>query len=731
MSRKSLILCLSAMAFLLLGLGVAIAVLYSGTGNGEDGRRSEISFSGSRECLKAVPSDAVLVSCFDRTDQACKGPLAVFDFPSTLGDRIADGSLESLKRAHLAVSLHYSGKLTTLYVLENEDITDAALSSLKGLLDQEGLHYQSTEDFILISESETLLMSASRHLDREVSVADAPGFDEAVSSVEGDDILLMSNLHFHRLLTSAFTKSLTRHSSFVERFSDWFAFELDDNESFIYSMVGRILFDNEPDEFMTVLERGNPAVSEIADVLPSYTFSYLSLPMRNVDEYMSAYRTYLDSRQGLQSFTSRQERLGKQAGIMPEDFFKNIQIREIGSASFICGSKIEKLNLMNIGSKDESLIFKGNPGVSFRGYVPAVHSWAYPSFAGSVFGNLFTLDDESCFTYIDGWIITGSRIAIEEYVDRAALEYTLNEYLADAGASGLLDTKPSLLTSYVSFTESPQHLSSFVSKQTGEMISYMSAGSDISASVLSIGKEKEQITISTGVCNLTLEKTKAPAYDRDTTVVVPTGPFKVKNSHTGKVNTFYQNKQLAICLRDENGKDMWGVPLGKPICGTAQNVDFYANGRLQVIFGAGSSIYIIDRLGRYVNGFPMDLGKKIVLGPDVYDFSGARRYNIMVLHDDNTIQMYNLKGKKPDAWKGITASETIKALPERLTLAGSDFWIVRTSLQTLIFPFYGGAPITTFEGDERIKPDSEVEAVDGQSVKVSCYDGKQRTVKLK
>ena len=69
--------------------------------------------------------------------------------------------------------------------------------------------------------------------------------------------------------------------------------------------------------------------------------------------------------------------------------------------------------------------------------------------------------------------------------------------------------------------------------------------------------------------------------------------------------------------------------------------------------------------------------------------------------------MYNLKGEVPKAWKGITvAQETIKGLPERLTVKGSDFWVVRTSVQTLIFPFYGGEPVTDFSGDRKIRPDS-------------------------
>ena len=160
-------------------------------------------------------------------------------------------------------------------------------------------------------------------------------------------------------------------------------------------------------------------------------------------------------------------------------------------------------------------------------------------------------------------------------------------------------------------------------------------------------------------------------------------------------------------------------------------MDYYANGKLQILFGSGSSIYLIDRLGHYVNGFPVDLGKPILLGPKPYDFNGVHKYNALVLHKDNTIQMYNLKGRKPEAWKGITSDEKIKSLPERLTVGGKDFWVVRTSVQTLIFPFYGGSPLTVFEGDAMIRPDSEIKILDNASVQAVSYDGKARTVALK
>ena len=93
--------------------------------------------------------------------------------------------------------------------------------------------------------------------------------------------------------------------------------------------------------------------------------------------------------------------------------------------------------------------------------------------------------------------------------------------------------------------------------------------------------------------------------------------------------------------------------------------------------------------------------------------------------------MYNLKGEKPASWKGIEAPETIKSLPEKISVGGNSFWVVRTSVQTLIYPFYGGEPLTSFAGDQMIRPDSEIITLDGTAVEVSCYDGKRRAVKLK
>lgn len=730
MSRKSLILCLSALGVLLLGLGVAIAILYSGTGTGSRSDRRSESFEGARSCLAAIPSDAVLVSSLESVGTSCSEVLSCFGFTSVLAEKVEDGSLASLRRCGMALSLHYAGRIHSLYVFDLDRASDESAAGLEKLVKDYGMHSARMGDLMAASESETLVKSSSRHYEKQVSIADSPGFEEALDMVEGKDVLLVSNLHAKKLLPSVLASGAVRMASFVERVADWMAFDFKSGHDTPVSLEGSMLYESEPDEFLTVFEDCRPGISEVGNVLPSYTMSVVTMPIKDIEEYMTAYQSFVDSRQSLQDMKAKQRKVSETAGIMPEEFIRLIDVKELASATFMVNSKLEKVNLIHSGSKDAALIFKGNDEQTFKGASSSVHAWAYPSLMSSVFGKYFELADESCFTYIDGWIISGSRAAITEYVENDALGYTLNEYMKDAGMPDLLSGTQSLAVAYFSLTEDEDRLSSLVKPDVLKALSSMIHGCDYSPAVLSLTKGKDGLHASLEIHTLSMQKTKAPTHERDTVVTVPSGPFQVKNSHTGKMNTFYQNAQKAICLRDETGKDLWGVPLGKSICGTAHNVDYYANGKLQILFGAGSSIYLIDRLGRYVTGFPLDLGTEISIGPDVYDFSGAKKYNIMVLHKDNTVQMYNLKGKKPEAWKGITSEETIKSLPERLTLGGKDFWIVRTSIQTLIFPFYGGEPLTVFDGDSKIRPDSEVKAVDGTAVQVTSYDGKTRTIKI-
>lgn len=188
---------------------------------------------------------------------------------------------------------------------------------------------------------------------------------------------------------------------------------------------------------------------------------------------------------------------------------------------------------------------------------------------------------------------------------------------------------------------------------------------------------------------------------RDSTVVdvrVPEGPFSVKNGATGLQNQIVQNSDNSLTLLDNNGVTQWTIPFPGPLCGRVKAVDYFANGKLQYLMITGDQLFLIDRLGRTVESFPVKLSNSVLIGPDVYDFRGVKKYNIVVLNADNSIDMYNLKGEKPASWKTIRVSDKILGTPEFFEVGAKSYWAVQTATQNHVFSFYGDL-VKVFDGD--------------------------------
>lgn len=727
MSRKSLIICLVILAVMIAGIGAALYVLYSGTGETAKATAEKVCDESRYALLPAVPSDAVMLCCFADADDYLEQIYGGAGFPVSLKESGA-------KLGKMTVSLHFSGKLSSLYVLDAgkasaQPSAEAELimeSARKCGMTVEYLDCSTTgsklaiadRSIVIASKSENLVKSSLRHIQKSISIIEAPGFAEASAAASSENVIFLSNAVSSKILSSVFTSRHAGWSRFASKVADWTVFDMvvSGNES---SFFGSMVTGGSLSYFASLFERTGAASSKLSSVLPSQTLSAATLPLKNVAKHISEYQTFLDARQSLQSRKSKLDDLEKKTGISPISFFTILETKEVATATLMMDNQVERVNLIRVARPD-----------TLKDCASAVHPYKYASFASAVFGNIFDIPDEASFTYVNGWLVSGSAKAVSEFASGKALTYTLKEQMVNAGLSDMFSEESASFMAYQSLSENTELLSETYMEPVLSAILAKADGADHSGFFISAGENKFPYSVSLSMFRKEVKKSK-PTVAKKITVTVPTGPFKVKNSGTGKTNLFYQQENMYLCLKEETGKGLWGVPFTEPICGIAKTIDYYANGKLQILFGAGTKLHLIDRLGRFVKGFPVDLKKEILIGPDVYDFNGTRRYNVMVLHKDNTIEMYNLKGQKPESWKGITSSEIIRALPERIIVGGNTFWVVRTSVQTLIYPFVGGEPVTAFAGDQMALPDTEVKIIDGSAVELSCYDGKIRSVKLK
>ena len=222
-----------------------------------------------------------------------------------------------------------------------------------------------------------------------------------------------------------------------------------------------------------------------------------------------------------------------------------------------------------------------------------------------------------------------------------------------------------------------------------------SATAKAAASTLAAAAETAKLSLSESSAEMQEAETAAIP---ETEVAVPEGPFEVRNCGTGKINSIRQREDFSLEMKDEKGTVLWTYALPGKICGRIAQIDYYANRKIQYLFICGSSLYLLDRLGHIVKGFPVQLSSEVLLGPDAYDFSGAGRYNIMVLNRDGSIDMYNLKGEKPASWKSIRPAEAAIGLPELLEKGNRSWWVVRSSEKSLVYGFYGNF-VKSFVGE--------------------------------
>jgi hypothetical protein len=154
-----------------------------------------------------------------------------------------------------------------------------------------------------------------------------------------------------------------------------------------------------------------------------------------------------------------------------------------------------------------------------------------------------------------------------------------------------------------------------------------------------------------------------------------------------------------------------------------EQIDLYDNGRLQMLFASENKLYLLDRLGRFVYGYPVKLPKNIVMGPKlVKDLSGMK-YSVLTLNADNTVSWYDVSGKPVAGWTDIVAPEFIKELPEPVELGGERYWVLRAPSQLLLYTL-GGSRVEFADKKKKIDRDSEVSFVQEGVLRVRCTDGK-------
>jgi hypothetical protein len=154
------------------------------------------------------------------------------------------------------------------------------------------------------------------------------------------------------------------------------------------------------------------------------------------------------------------------------------------------------------------------------------------------------------------------------------------------------------------------------------------------------------------------------------------GPSLVTDHLSRTKQVLVQDEKDRIALISCTGKLIWQRELDGPIMGEVHQVDRFKNGKLQMLFNTPTRIYLVDRNGKDVDGFPVSLPEKASAPLSVFDYENKKEYRVLVPTEEARLLNYGIDGKPVHGWTPPRTPATCDVPVEHVRLRGKDHLIL-------------------------------------------------------
>ncbi len=179
-------------------------------------------------------------------------------------------------------------------------------------------------------------------------------------------------------------------------------------------------------------------------------------------------------------------------------------------------------------------------------------------------------------------------------------------------------------------------------------------------------------------------------------------PYLVINHNNKTKEVFVQDDANKIYLISNTGKIIWTKQLPEKIISEVVQVDVLKNGKLQMLFNTRSAIYLFDRNGNDMDGFPIKLKSGATNALTLVDYENKKDYRIFIATENKTIVCYKTNGELLKAFKNVQTTNKVFLPIQYFKAAGKDH-LCAVDAKGKIY-------IIDRQGDTRVKMKEQLEA---------------------
>jgi hypothetical protein len=176
-------------------------------------------------------------------------------------------------------------------------------------------------------------------------------------------------------------------------------------------------------------------------------------------------------------------------------------------------------------------------------------------------------------------------------------------------------------------------------------------------------------------------------------------PKVVKNHNTGLFEILVQDSLNYLTLINGAGDLLWTDSIDGPIVTEIFQIDYFKNGKLQYLFANRNQLYLLDRKGHAVSGFPIRLADFDIRDLYVIDYDKSKNYRFLLADHQGNIAMLNKQGKMLEGWNPRRFNSNLTRDVFHLRVRGKDRIVIPQSNGIVNILNRRGEPVKGFPVD--------------------------------
>ena len=565
-------------------------------------------------------------------------------------------------------------------------------------------------DIVFFSENKMLVEDAIRASVAKDKLSIQPSFSTAYKTISKSAEI---NLLFNYNLLIEYTNLFISTAFTTTDLSGWTATDLKlKNNIIIANGFGNIKspVENYTDVFI------NQAIenTDIADIIPENTTILLALGFDNTKLLFDKKNKLLETQNNFWSWDKSRKKLLDNTKVNYNELINQLENEAGRFNTFTTQSSSEQYtyfkskNSLTTSSLMQGLIDNSK---DYNGCT--INHCKDPNITANLFGELFTCS-ASYFTIIDDYFIFGtSEASIQYIINNYNEKNTLNNSVHFKNYRTYLSSKSNLLF-YINPGRTLANLKNRLQANYNNKISFDKD------SILNFTAFSLQLSAKGNLLlnNLSLfydsdfkEDIKEEWFVQlDSTLAMP--PQFIKNHFTKQEMIVVQTRSNNLYALDSEGKIIWEKMIDSKIIGNINSIDVYKTNKYQALFNTESHLYLIDRNGKFVDGFPKKLPSQTTLGHSLFDYNNNKRYRIMIIGSNNNIYNLDVKGKQVKGWKYKKQQNRIIASAQYFKVNNKDYILQETANST--------CKLLAINGTERVSYESGT-TFNGHPLQVDHY----------